>query len=79
MLPSLIIVITLPIIIGIVAVSPFEPPEIEDEQIQEIPADKNPESTSVVIITLLAIIWTFFIARMLRIMFIARSKSSIRK
>ncbi len=79
MLPSLIIVITLPIIMGIVTVSPFELPEIEDEQIQEIPADENPESIRYVIVILLAIVWIFFIARMLRVLYIVRSKSRIRK
>ena len=79
MLPSLIIVITLPIIMGFVTVSPFELPEIEDEQIQEIPADENPESIRYVIIILLAIVWIFFIARMLRVLYIERSKSRIRK
>jgi len=79
MLPILIIVITLPIIMGIVTVSPFEPPKIEDEQIQEIPADENPESTRFVIIIFLGIVWMFFIARMLRVLYIERSKSRIRK
>ena len=79
MLPSLIIVITLPIIMGIVTVSPFELPEIEDEQIQDIPADENPESIRYVIVILLAIVWIFFIARMLRVLYIVRSKSRIRK
>jgi len=64
---------------GFVTVSPFELPEIEDEQIQEIPADENPESIRYVIIILLAIVWIFFIARMLRVLYIARSKSRIRK
>jgi len=79
MLPILIIVITLPIIMGIVFVSPFEPSEIEDEQIQEIPADENPESTRFVIIIFLGIVWIFFIARMLRVLYMERSKSRIRK
>ncbi len=79
MLPSLIIVITLPIIMGIAMVSPFEPPEIEDEEIQEIPADENPESTKTVILIFLAIVWIFFIARMLRVLYKERSKSRIRK
>ncbi len=79
MLPSLIIIITLPIIMGIITVSPFEPPQIEDEQIQEIPADENPESVRDVILILLAIVWIFFIARMLRVLFIERSKSRIIK
>ncbi len=60
-------------------VSPFEPPEIEDEEIQEIPADENPESIRNVILIFLAIVWIFFIARMLRVLYIARSKSRIRK
>ncbi len=79
MLPNLIIIIALPIIIGIVTVSPFEPPEIEDEQIQEIPIDENSESTRNVILILLAIVWIFFIARTLRALYIERSKSQIRK
>ena len=79
MLPILIIVITLPIIMGIVFVSPFEPSEIEDEQIQEIPADENPESIRFVIVIFLGIVWIFFIARMLRVLYIERSKSRIRK
>jgi ABC-type dipeptide/oligopeptide/nickel transport system permease subunit len=79
MLPGLIIVIILPIIIGVVAVSPFEPPEIEDEQIQEIPADENPESTMGIILIFLAIVWIFFFARMLRVLYITRYKSRIRK
>ena len=79
MLPSLIIVIALPIIMGIAMVSPFEPPEIEDEQTQEMPADENPESIRNVILIFLAIVWIFFIARMLRVLYIIRSKSRIRK
>jgi len=64
---------------GIAMVSPFESPEIEDEQIQEIPADENPESTRDIIIIFLAIVWIFFIDRMLRVLYIIRSKSRIRK
>ena len=79
MLPILIIIITLPIIIGIVAVSPFEPPEIVEEEIPETAVEESPESTRYAIMILLTIVWTFFIARMLRIMFITRSKSRIRK
>ena len=79
MLPGLIIVIILPIIMGIAMVSPFELPEIEDEQTQEIPADENPESTRNVILIFLAIVWIFFIARMLRVLYKERSKSRIRK
>lgn len=79
MLPILIIVMTLPIIMGIVLVSPFEPPKIEDEQIQEIPADENPESIRDVIIIFLAIVWIFFIARMLRVWLTGGYRPSIRK
>jgi hypothetical protein len=79
MLPILIIVITLPIIMGIVLVSPFEPPEIEDEQIQEIPADENPESTRFVIIIFLGIVWIFFIARMVNVWLTGGFRPSIRK
>ena len=79
MLPSLIIVITLPIIMGFVTVSPFELPEIEDEQIQEIPADENPESIRYVIIILLAIVWIFFIARMVKVWITGGYRPNIRK
>ncbi len=79
MLPILIIVITLPIIMGIAMVSPFEPPEIEDEQIQEIPADENHESTRFVIIIFLGIVWMFFIARMVKVWLTGGYRPSIRK
>ncbi len=79
MLPILIIVITLPIIMGIIIVSPFEPPEIEDEQIQEIPADENPESITGVIILLLVIVWIFFIARLVKVWLTGGYRPSIRK
>ncbi len=79
MLPILIIVITLPIIMGIIIVSPFEPPEIEDEQIQEIPADENPESITGVIIILLVIVWIFFIARLVKVWLTGGYRPSIRK
>ncbi len=79
MLPILIIVITLPIIMGLVLVSPFEPPEIEDEQIQEIPADENPESTRDILIIFLAIVWIFFIARMVKVWITGGYRPNIRK
>ena len=79
MLPILIIVITLPLIMGIIIVSPFEPPEIEDEQIQEIPADENPESIMGVITILLVIVWIFFIARLVKVLLMRRYTSSVRK
>ena len=66
MIPALIIVIAIPIIIGITIVSPFEPREIEDEQIQETPVDETPESTTNIIYILLGIIWLFFLFRILR-------------
>ena len=79
MLPQLIIVIALPIIMGIVSVSPFETPEIEEEQIPETITDESPESTRHLIMIMLAIVWMFFIARMLRVLYIQRSKSRIRE
>ena len=79
MLPHLIIVIALPIIMTLVSVSPFEPPEIEEEEIPETIVDESPESTRYIIIILLAIVWLFFVSRMFRVLFIARSKSRIRK
>ena len=79
MLPILFIVISLPIIMGIVTVLPFEPPEIEDEQIQEIPEDENPESIRGVIIILLAIVWIFFIVRMVKVWLTGGYRPSIRK
>ena len=79
MLPQLIILIALPIIMAIVSVSPFEPPEIEEEPIPEIPVDESSESSRNFIIILLAIVWMFFLARMLRVLYLARAKSRIRK
>jgi hypothetical protein len=64
---------------GIIIVSPFEPPEIEDEQIQEIPADENPESITGVIIILLVIVWIFFIARLVKVWLTGGYRPSIRK
>jgi len=79
MLPLLIIVIALPIIMTLVSVSPFEPPEIEEEEIPETNVDESPESTRYIIIILLAIVWLFFVSRMFRVLFIVRSKSGTRK
>ena len=79
MIPQLLIVIVLPIIMAIVLVSPFEPPEIEEENIPEAAVDESPESTRSLIIVLLAIVWMFFLARMLRVLYLARARSRIRK
>jgi ABC-type dipeptide/oligopeptide/nickel transport system permease subunit len=79
MLPNLIIIIALPIIMTIVSVSPFEPPQIEDEQIPETLVNESPESNTSLIIILLAIVWFFFVARMLKVLYTARNKSRIRK
>ncbi len=77
--PLLIIVIVLPIIMTLVSVYPFEPPEIEEEEIPETLVDESPELTRDLIIITLAILWLFLVARMFRVWFIAMSKSSIRK
>jgi hypothetical protein len=79
MLPNLVIIIALPIIMTIVSVSPFEPPQIEDEQIPETLVNESPESNTSLIIILLAIVWFFFVARMLKVLYTARHKSRIRK
>ncbi len=79
MVPLLIIVIVLPIIMTLVSVSPFEPPEIEEEEIPETIVDESPESSRYIIIILLAIVWLFFVSRMFRVLFIVRSKSGTRK
>ena len=76
MLPHLIVIIVLPVIMGIVTVTPLEPPE---EQIQEPLADESPDSGKGIIIIMLAIIWTFFIVRMLKVLYVTRMKSRVRK
>ncbi len=78
MIPALIIVIAIPIIIGVSIVSPFDPGEIEDEQIQETPVDETPEPTSIFYI-LLGIIWLFFLFRILKVLLSGKYKSSVRK
>ena len=79
MIPALIIVIAIPIVIGVTIVSPFEPGEIEDEQIQEIPVDETPESTTNIIYIILGIIWLFFLFRVLRVLLTGKYRSSVRK
>ncbi len=64
---------------AIVTISPFEPPEIEDELIQEIPIDETTEKTRNMIFILLGIVWLFFIARMSWVFLTGRYKPSIRK
>ncbi len=79
MLPNLVMIIALPIIMTIVSVSPFEPPQIEEEQIPKTSAEEPPESHTSLIIMLLAIVWFFFVARMLKLLYTSRYKSGIRK
>ena len=79
MIPALIIVIAIPIIIGVTIVSPFEPREIEDEQIQETPVDETPEPTMNIFYILLGIIWLFFLFRVLRALLTGKYRSSVRK
>jgi len=74
MIPALIIVIAVPIIIGVSIVSPFEPGEIEDEQIQE-----TPEPTTNIFYILLGIIWLFFLFRVLKVLLSGKYRSSVRK
>ncbi len=79
MIPALIIVIAIPIIIGVSIVSPFDPGEIEDEQIQETPVDETPEPTMNIFYILLGIVWLFFLFRMLRVLLTGKYRSSVRK
>ena len=79
MIPSLIIVIAIPIILGVSIVSPFDPGEIEDEQIQEPPVDDTSEPTRDFIYILLGILWLFFLIRVLRIILTGKYRSSVRK
>jgi quinol-cytochrome oxidoreductase complex cytochrome b subunit len=79
MIPALIIVVAIPIIIGVTIVSPFEPREIEDEQIQETPVDETPEPTMNIFYILLGIIWLFFLFRVLRVLLTGKYRSSVRK
>ncbi len=74
MIPALIIVIAIPIILGITIVSPFEPREIEDEQIQE-----TPEPTTNILYILIGIIWLFFLFRILRVLLTGKYRSDTRR
>ncbi len=74
MIPALIIVIAIPIILGITIVSPLEPREIEDEQIQE-----TPEPTTNIFYILIGIIWLFFLFRILRVLFTGKYRSDKRR
>ena len=62
MVYQLAILIGIPIIFGIVAVSPFEAPP-EEEPIEEVPREE-PNLTGLYI--LLGLIWLFFLIRVLR-------------
>jgi hypothetical protein len=59
---QLAIIIVIPIIFGIVIVSPFET-EIEEEPIEEVPQE---ESDFNILYILLGILWLFFLIRVLR-------------
>jgi hypothetical protein len=74
MIPALIIVIAIPIILGITIVSPFEPREIEDEQIQE-----TPEPTTNILYILIGIIWLFFLFRVLRVLLTGKYRSDSKR
>ena len=79
MIPSLIIIVAIPIILGVSIVSPFDPGEIQDEQIQEPPEDETSEPTRDIFYILLGIIWLFFLFRLLRIMLTGKYRSSVKK
>ncbi len=79
MIPALIVVIVIPIIIGITIVSPFEPIEMEDEQIQETPVDETPEPTMNIFYILLGIVWLFFLFRILRVLLTGKYRSDSRR
>ncbi len=79
MIPALIIVIAIPILLGVSVISPFEPREIEDEQIQETPVDETPEPTTNIIYILVGIVWLFFLFRVLRVLLTGKYRSSVRK
>ncbi len=74
MIPALIIVIAIPIILGITIISPFDPREIEDDQIQE-----TPEPTMNIIYILLGIVWLFFLFRVLKVLLTGKYRSDSRK
>ncbi len=79
MIPTLIVVIAIPIILGISIVSPFEPREMEDEQIQETPTDEKPGTTRYVIYILLGLLWLFFLLRLLRGLLTGKYRSDGRR
>ena len=79
MIPTLMVVIAIPIILGITIVSPFEPREIEDEQIQETPIDEKPGTTRYVIYILLGLLWLFFLFRLLRGLLTGKYRSDSRR
>jgi len=78
MLYSIIIVIAIPIILGIIVVSPLEPPAIEDEQNQETSVDEIPETSGIIFI-LLAIIWFIFFSIILKTLITGRYRHNVRK
>jgi len=79
MIPTLIVVIAIPIILGITIVSPFEPREMEDEKIQETPIDEKPGTTWYVIYILLGFLWLFFLFRLLRGLLTGKYRSDSRR
>ena len=79
MIPALIIVIAIPIILGITIISPLEPREIEDEQIQETPVDETPEPITNIIYILVGIVWLFFLFRILRVLLTGKYRSDSRR
>ena len=58
---QLVIVILIPIVLGIVVVSPFENPP--NEELEETPPQPNENIT--ILYILLGIIWLFFLLRIL--------------
>ena len=79
MIPTLMVVIAIPIILGITIVSPFEPREMEDEQIQETPIDEKPGTTWYVFYILLGLLWLFFLFRLLRGLLTGKYRSDSRR
>ena len=77
MIPALIGVIIIPIILGIAIVSPFEPREIDDEQIQETPIDEKPGTTLIYILLLL--LWLFLVFTVLRAVSTGKYRSDGRR
>ncbi len=77
MIPALIGVIVIPIILGIAIVSPFEPREIDYEQIQETPIDEKPGTTLIYILLLL--LWLFLVFTVLRAVLTGKYRSAGRR